>query len=120
MTCTPCFLASAMTPSFSDTKNGLFRVDIDKPIFFCPLLLFGLGFAHSGGSREHPARTMIISILTSVNVHFFIYILSLCCFLAVQQDGNGNDDTFDHHLIEGVHAEQVQTIVQHADNQYTN
>lgn len=48
----PRFLASFTTPSFNETKNGLFNVETESPIVNSFLCFVFDGFAHCGGSSE--------------------------------------------------------------------
>src|SRR5699024_3724967 len=72
--------------------------------------------AHCGGSSEHPAAN---TRRLKHNNTLFIDKNPLLIF-SVDQHRNDDDETLDDLLIERGYADQVQTIVQYTDDQYTD
>ena len=71
-TLTPSSLAFASTPSLTETKNGLFKVEMEKPIVVVPLFLSAAGADSSPELQPAISITDIISTAITANKVFFI------------------------------------------------
>src|SRR5690625_4986092 len=113
----PFSSAAASRPSFNVTKNGLFNVDTLRPITTSPSSPeLPPPCAHCGGSSEQPAAN---TRRLKNNSTLFIDKNPLLIF-SVDQHRNDDDETFDDLLIERGYADQVQSVVQHTDDQHTD